>query len=65
MFSANIKCKENHNIKTGNRSFEDVTQLKYLETKKNESKFEYWEINGRLNSGNARYHSTQKISPAV
>lgn len=63
MFSIGVNCKENHNVKIGNRSFESVAQLKYLETTEMNQYSILEEIIERLNSGNVRYHSVQKKSP--
>jgi hypothetical protein len=50
---------QNHDIKTANRFFKNVAQFKYLETTVTNQSLIQEEINRRLNSGNARYHSVQ------
>jgi hypothetical protein len=51
----------NWDIKIANRSFENVSQLKYLgRTVTNENLIQE-EIKRRLNSGNACYHSVQNL----
>jgi hypothetical protein len=46
-------------IKIANRLFENVTQFKYLGTTVTNPNLIPEEIKGRLNSGNACYHSAQ------
>jgi hypothetical protein len=48
-------------IKIGNRSFENVSQFKYLGTTVTNQNLTEEEIKGRSNSGNARYHSVQNV----
>jgi hypothetical protein len=50
---------QNQEIKIGNRSFENVSQFKYLGTKVTNQNLIQEEIKRRLNSGNACYHSVQ------
>jgi hypothetical protein len=52
---------QNRDIKIGNRSFESVTQLKYLGATVTNQYLIQEEINRRLNSGNACYNSVQNI----
>jgi hypothetical protein len=47
---------QNHTMKTDNRSFENVTHLKYLGTTVTNQNLVQEEIKGRLNSGNACCH---------
>jgi len=48
-------------MKSDNSSFQRVEEFKYLETKlKNQNSIQK-EIKGRLNSGNACYHSVQNV----
>jgi hypothetical protein len=48
-------------MKTANRSFENVSQFKYLVTTLTNQNFIQEEIKRRLNSGNACYHSVQSL----
>jgi hypothetical protein len=50
-------------IKIGNRSFENVSQFKYLGTTITNQNLIQEEIKRRLNSGNACYHSAQNLCP--
>jgi hypothetical protein len=52
---------QNRNIKKANRSFENVSQLKYLGTIVTSQNLIQAEIKRRLNSGNACYHSVQSL----
>jgi hypothetical protein len=49
----------NQGIKTANRSFENVSQFKYLGTTVTNQKLIQEEIRRRLNSSNSCYHSVQ------
>jgi hypothetical protein len=55
------KIGQKHSIKTGNRSFEDMAMFKYLEKTLTDQNCMHEEINSRLNSGNACYHSVQSL----
>jgi hypothetical protein len=44
-------------MKVANRSFENVARFKYLGNTKPNQNLIYEEIKGRLNAGNACYHS--------
>jgi hypothetical protein len=52
---------QNHDIKIGNRRFENVAQFRYLGTTITNENLIQEEIKRRLNSGNACYHSVQNI----
>jgi hypothetical protein len=55
-------AEENHNIKKGDRSLENVAQFKYLKTTVTNQNLIQEKIKRRLNSGNACYHSVQNLS---
>jgi hypothetical protein len=48
-------------IKLGNRSFENVSQFKYLGMRVTNKNLIQEEIKRRVNSGNACYHSVQNL----
>jgi hypothetical protein len=52
---------QNREIKIGNRSFENVSQFKYLGTTVTYQNLIQEEIKRRVNSGNACYHSVQNL----
>jgi hypothetical protein len=52
---------QNREIKIGNRSFENVSQFKYLGTTVKNQNLIQEEIRRRFNSGNACYHSVQNL----
>jgi hypothetical protein len=52
---------QNHDIKIGNRCFENVVQFRYLRTTITNQNLIQEEIKRRLNSGNACYHSVQNL----
>jgi hypothetical protein len=52
---------QNRDMKIGNRSFENVSQLKYLGTTATNQNMIQEELKRRLNSGNACYHSVQNL----
>jgi hypothetical protein len=52
---------QNHDMKTADRSFENVAQFRYLGTTITNQTLIQEEIKRRLNSGNACYHSVQKL----
>jgi hypothetical protein len=55
---------QNREIKTGNKSFENVSQFKYLGMTVTNQNLIHEEIKRRLNSGNACYHSVQNLLPS-
>jgi hypothetical protein len=67
LMSCRQKTGQKHSIKIANRSFEDVARFKYLGTTLTDQNCVHEEINSRLNSGNACYHSVQSsvLPPAV
>jgi hypothetical protein len=67
LVSRSQKIGRKRSIKIGNRSFEDVAEFKYLGTTLTDQNHMHEEINSRLNSGNACYHSVQSsaLPPAV
>jgi hypothetical protein len=52
---------QNREIKIGNRSFENVSQFKYLGKTETNQNLIQEKIKMRLNSGNACYHSVQNL----
>jgi hypothetical protein len=52
---------QNRDIQTANRSFENVSQFKYLRTKVTNQNLIEDEIKRRLNFSNACYHSVQNL----
>jgi hypothetical protein len=54
-------ASQSRDIKIGNRSFENVSQVKYLGTTVTNQNLIREEIKRRLNSGNACYHSVQNL----
>jgi hypothetical protein len=61
LLSGHQNAGQNHHIKTVNRSFENVSQFKYVETTVINQYFIEEKIKRRLNSGNACYHSVQNL----
>jgi hypothetical protein len=61
LMSHNQKLGRKHSIKLVNRSFEDVAKFKYLGTTLTDQNCKHKEINSRLNSRNACYHSAQTL----
>jgi hypothetical protein len=54
-------AEQNHDIKIGNRCFENVKQFRYFETTITDQNLIQEEIKRRLNSVNACYHSVQNL----
>jgi hypothetical protein len=61
LLSCHQNAGQNYDRKIGNRSFENVTQFKYLEMKVTDQNLIREELKRRLNLGNACYHSVQNI----
>jgi hypothetical protein len=61
LLSRHQNVGQNRNIKIANRSFENVTQFKYLATTVTSLNLIQEEIKRRLNSGNACYHLVQNL----
>jgi hypothetical protein len=59
--SRNQNAGHNHNIKTDNKSFERVEEVKYLGATLTNQNSIHEEIKSRLKSGNACYHSVQNL----
>jgi hypothetical protein len=61
LMSPNQKIGQKHSIKISNRSFEDVANFKFLVTTLTDQNCMHEEIESRLNSGNACYHSVHSL----
>jgi sorting nexin-29 len=61
LMSHSQRIGQKRSIKIANRSFEDVVKFKYLGTKLTDQNCMHEEINSRLHSGNACYHSVQSL----
>jgi sorting nexin-29 len=61
LLSRHQNVGQNREIKIANRSFENVSQFKYLGTTVTKQNLIQEEIKRRLNSGNACYHSVQSL----
>jgi hypothetical protein len=55
------ECRQNYDIKTANKCFENVAQFRYLGTTITNQNLIQEEIKRALNSGNACYHSVQNL----
>jgi hypothetical protein len=62
LLSRRQNAGQNHDLKLTNRCFEKVAQFKYLEKTVTNQNLIQEEIKRRLNSGNACYHSVEKLS---
>jgi hypothetical protein len=61
LLSRHQNAGQNHDIKIGNRCFENVEQFRYLGTTRTFQNAIQEELKRRLNSGNACYHSVQNL----
>jgi ribosomal protein S2 len=61
LLSHHQNAGQNHDIKIGNRCFDNVAQFRYLGTTITNRNLIQEEIKRRLNSGNACYHSVQNL----
>jgi hypothetical protein len=61
LLSRSQNLGQNRDIKISNRSFENVSQFKYLGMRVTNHNLMQEEIKKRLNSDNACYHSVQKL----
>jgi hypothetical protein len=61
LMSRSQKIGQKLSIKIAKRSFEDVAKFKYVGTTQTDQNYMHEEINSRLNSGNACYHSVQNL----
>jgi hypothetical protein len=62
LLSRHQNAGQNRDIKIANRSFENVSQFKYLGMTVTNQNLIHEEIKRRLNSGNACYHSLQNLA---
>jgi hypothetical protein len=63
LLSCHQNVRQNRDIKIANRSFENMSQSKYLVMTVTKQNLIQEEIKRRLNSGNACYHSVQNLLP--
>jgi hypothetical protein len=61
LVSRDQNAGQNRDIEIGNRSFENVSQFRYLGTTVTNQNLILEEIKMRLNPGNACYHSVQNL----
>jgi uncharacterized protein involved in tellurium resistance len=61
LLSRHQNVGQNRDIKIANRSYENVSQFKYLEATVTDQNLIQEEIKSRLNSGNACYHSVRLL----
>jgi hypothetical protein len=61
LLSRHQNAGQNHDIKVGNKSYEDVAQFKYLGMTVTNQNLIHEEIKRRMNSVNACYHSVQNL----
>jgi hypothetical protein len=61
VMSWDLNAGKNHNIKTGNKSFERVEQFKYLGTTLTNQNYIQEEIKSRFKSRNACCHSVRNL----
>jgi hypothetical protein len=59
--SRHQNSEQNHNLKIGDRSSENVAKFKYLGPTVTDQNFIHEEIKRRFNLGNACYHPVQNI----
>jgi hypothetical protein len=64
LLSRHQNARQNHDIKTAYRSFENVVEFKYFGVTVTNQNFVQEEINSGLNSEDTRYHSVQKLLPS-
>jgi hypothetical protein len=64
LLSRHQNAGQNHDIKLANRSFENVSQFKYLQPTVTNQKLIQEGIKRRLNSSSAFYHSFQNLLPS-
>jgi hypothetical protein len=61
LLSRHQNAGQNHDIEIANRCFVNVAQFRYLRMTITDQNLIQEEIKRRLNSGNACYHSVQKL----
>jgi hypothetical protein len=65
LLSYHQNAGQNHNIKIGDRSFENVAQFKHFGMTVTNQNLIQEEIKRRLNSGDACYHSVQSLLSSI
>jgi hypothetical protein len=65
LLSRHQNIGQNRDIKISSRSFENMSQFKYLGTTVTNQNFIQEKMKRRLNSVNACYHSVQKLLPSL
>jgi hypothetical protein len=64
LLSRHQNVGQNRDIKIANKSFENVSQFKYLRTTVTNQNLIQWKIKKGLNSGNTCYYSVENLLPS-